>query len=418
VSNKKQFKLSLSGISLWKGGVSWRNKLAALIVVAFVGLGVLAFAAFHGLQSLSNGFGEQQKAEDYRRQSLLFFNKLLALERDANNLTLERADQFAADLAKLVDQSTLLGSAALNLNQPELSRMASSLSVKMADYQAMESKWLELNRQVGFSNAEGAWAELEKRSKKLDSIVKLEMIAKPIESVINNQKNWLNTRQMAFAEKTEASLTQLEAIVAERKWEKIVIGKAISAYRGAFDPLKQLVGQIIEAKADNEAIEAVIEVIILEQSALLDEVVVAEAIDKASDSRLVAVTTVVVVAGVVGLIFLFSLAAISMQLNVQLGRMGRLFSRVADGDLSEKLALTKNENDEFNQLAAASNGMRKMICLAHPRSLQKGVYLLKQKLSMRRQPLCKFPGQWGMLLGAPRWRAIQYARCLHLLSQE
>ncbi len=357
MSDKKQFKVSLPGTSLWRGGVSWRNKLIALIVVAFVGLGVLAFSAFIGLESLTQGFSEQQKAEDYRRQSLLFANKLLSLERASNNLTLGQTDQFAADLQALVDQSSLLESAALNLNQPELSTMASGLSVKMASYQTMKSEWLSLSKQVGFSNAEGAWGEIEKKSKKLDSIVKLAMIAKPIELVVNNQKNWLNTRQMVFSEKVEVSLAELEGIVTERKWEKIVIGKAIAAYRSAFDPLKQLMGSIIEVKKNNEIIQKEVEAIILEQSTLLDEVVVAEAVKKADESHMMAITTVIVVACIVGLIFLFSLAAISMQLNVQLGRMGRLFSRVADGDLSEKLALTKNENDEFNQLAAASNGM-------------------------------------------------------------
>ncbi len=337
--------------------VSWKSKLIALIIVTLLGLFILTYSAYLGLGSITAGYGERQRAESYRRQSLVFANDLLQLERSSNTLALSQLDGFLGGLNSVVEQSKELESSVTDLGQPRLTELASTLSLKMASYQTMKSEWVQLNKEVGFSNQEGAWADIDDKGRELDGLVKLEQIAKPIDSVVANQRNWLNTREASFAKGLETSLTVLEGVVEEMKWQNIVIGKTVAAYRSAFDPLKRLVGHINDVNEQNQKLLKEVEEIIVQQSRLLDEVVVVEAIAKADDSRRFAVTTVVAAAVVVGLVLMFTLAAITTQLNLRLGRMGRLFNKVAEGDLSETLKLGQNKKDEFNKLGHTTNMM-------------------------------------------------------------
>ena len=348
----RPFKNGFSGIAF-----SWRNKLIALIVVTLLGLVVLTVSAFMGFESLSTGYNERQKAENYRNHSLILSGQLLKLEHLSKSLTLDQVDDYTQKVNQLSEQLIVLNKAVGELGEPRLSAMSQALSSKIGLYQVSKQDWLQGKMKVGFSNKEGSWSKIATQSQALDQLLKLPLTENHIQNVITNQKNWLNTNEKSFSDEITTSLVKLEEVVKRLEWEDTVFGEGVAMFRQIFDPLLKQMNYLAQVEAQNAVLLADINAVITQQLNLLDGVVVANAVERVAQARETASTSVVMVSIMVGLVLLFSLAAISTQLNLQLGRMGALFNRVAEGDLSETLSLTNNQHDEFNKLGKTSNKM-------------------------------------------------------------
>jgi len=183
------------------------------------------------------------------------------------------------------------------------------------------------------------------------------MINKPINGIIDAQKEYLVSQQVEQEKIIDELVNELENIVISMDWQEIDTGKFIKQYREDFEIVRALIDKDNEITAPIADISSQLNQKIGEQNKFLDEVVVKELISNANESQKTAKKIMLVAAIICGVITLISLGGIARQLNIQLKAMQSFLSQVADGDFSQQLSTSSNERDEFTQLRSASNHM-------------------------------------------------------------
>lgn len=339
-----------------KLNLSWRQKFLLLIIGSFTGLTIVAGAIFWGLETVSSSYQSIYEVSRYENSASQLATKWNSVENDLNHLSEDNQNEFLAKLDELASDAEALRLQARLLDDPDSIRFAESIHGDTGRYVEMRREWLEKMNALGLSEATGVRQELAKAMVQLREL-SLSLVDEAIREIDSTNNAYITTRDPALAERSSQAVSVLEDIVVEFDWQDNVVGESVRQYRDVFGQADAILKQI--AAASDSAMQAGdnLQRAVIEQSEALQSGLIARTIQSAENAeasaKMVSIGSIMLFAPLLALVLFLTSRALVSQLN----RVGELLSGVSEGDLSKKLLLGDNPNDEFNILGRATNQM-------------------------------------------------------------
>jgi methyl-accepting chemotaxis protein len=336
--------------------LSWKQKFRLLIAITLFSLAAMTASSYWAGQRLNEAQHARENATAYSATAITLMNHWLKLGAARKALTPETEADFQSGLGALQERSQRFAAQAQGLGDTAIEQSAAQIDQLIQDEIALEKKWLELSRQLGLTPFQGQRASLAASSTELESI-NLGLIRDYIAAAVSNQRDYLATFNVAFAQKVHAAIKEMDAKIEELDWRENKVGQAVAAFAQEFTKTDALILQIYEIEQQLERLGQQIEQRIDEQNLMLEEGILVSTAQQAEQARSTARWMMGLTFVGVSLFMLITLSQASRTLMAQLHDVIELLSKVATGNLTTKLAIGRNPNDEFNQLGAASNQM-------------------------------------------------------------
>lgn len=187
--------------------------------------------------------------------------------------------------------------------------------------------------------------------------INLGLIPEFIVVALSNQRDYLSTFNIKYAQKVHTNIEQMRAKLIELDWQENGIGQAVTAFSQAFAQADGLILKIRQVEQQLDLQDQQIEQRIDEQNLMLQEGILASAASQAVQARSTASWLMGLTFVSVSLLMPVTLRQASRTLLAQLNNVNQQLSLTATGNLTAKLTIGRNPKDEFNQLGTASNQM-------------------------------------------------------------
>ena len=339
-----------------KFNLSWRQKFRMLIVVTLTGLTIIAGAIFWGLEAVSSSYESVYQISRYETSASNLVTKLNAVEKQLNTLSGDDQSEPLAKLNELTSDAKALQRQASQLNDPGTIRFAESIYTEAERYVTLRREWLRQMSVLGLSDATGIRQELAVVMTELKSL-SFSLIDEAVSEVESTSSKYINTRDPALSEVSSRAIEVLENIIEKHDWKSIVIGEVTSLYRTVFDRTDVLLQQIAITSNSAEKAGDNLQQQVISQNEALQSGLIARTLLSAENAKvsakMVSIGSILLFAPFLVLVLFLTSRALVSQLN----RVVELLSRVSEGDLTKKLSLGNNPNDEFNTLGRATNQM-------------------------------------------------------------
>lgn len=339
-----------------KFNLSWRQKFRMLIVVTLTGLTIIAGAIFWGLEAVSSSYESVYQISRYETSASNLVTKLNAVEKQLNTLSGDDQSEPLAKLNELTSDAKALQRQASQLNDPGTIRFAESIYTEAERYVTLRREWLRQMSVLGLSDATGIRQELAVVMTELQSL-SFSLIDEAVSEVESTSSKYINTRDPALSEVSNRAIEVLENIIEKHDWKSIVIGEVTSLYRTVFDRTDVLLQQIAITSNSAEKAGDNLQQQVITQNEALQSGLIARTLLSAENAKvsakMVSIGSILLFAPFLVLVLFLTSRALVSQLN----RVVELLSRVSEGDLTKKLSLGNNPNDEFNTLGRATNQM-------------------------------------------------------------
>lgn len=339
-----------------KFNLSWRQKFQMLIVATLTGLTIIAGAIFWGLEAVSSSYESVYQISRYETSASKLVTKWNTVEKQLSTLSGGNQNELLAKLDELTSDAKALQRQASQLNDPDSIRFAESIHMETERYVAERKEWLQQMKVLGLADNAGIRQELAVVMAQLQ-MESFGLIEDSILEIERTSYNYINTRDPALAEASSRAIKVLEDFVKEYEWEDIVIGEKTREYRAAFGRANAVLQQIAitsnnaEQAGDNLQQQVIAQAESLQSGLIASTLLSAE--NAKSSAKLVSIGSILLFAPFLVLVLFLTSRALVSQLN----RVVELLSRVSEGDLTKKLSLGDNSNDEFNILGKATNQM-------------------------------------------------------------
>lgn len=333
--------------------LSQKQKITLFILVLCLGfIGLAVFTA----QSLSKMNSQYQQSGNVTAGSAALFAtqaQLFELAAEREHLSSSKVSEIKTRLAQLMQK--VEGDKRF-LAKNNFANEGNALQQAVQAFNDDMQPWLEIKGELGFNVDDGKLADLKKLAatieKKIDE-TGMVTINSDFQAMIKAQQNYLlqpneqNLRLFNRALAGFVSMSQSYAMLDLYKAE-------IEQFKTTFLRVSELSQQVqdIEQKLLNS--EAKAQGVIESTAQRLDEVSghYQSLAEKAGEQTLLSILVACVILAVLT-ILLFMM--VSFSLSKALTQIGRVLEKLSSGDLSQRLALTSNKKDEFNQLAFAVN---------------------------------------------------------------
>jgi methyl-accepting chemotaxis protein len=327
-----------------------------LIVVTLTGLTIIAGAIFWGLEAVSSSYESVYQISRYETSASKLVTKWNTVEKQLSTLAGSDQDELLAKLDELTSDAKALQRQANQLNDPGTIRFAESIHTETERYVALRREGLRQIMVLGLSGNAGIRQELAVVMAQLQE-ESFGLIEDAILEIERTSYNYMNTRDPALAEASSQAVKVLEDFVKEYEWEDIVIGEKTRQYRAAFDQADAVLKQIAITSSNAEQAGDNLQQQVMAQSEALQSGLIASTLLNAENAKvsakMVSIGSILLFAPLLVLVLFLTSRALVSQLN----RVVELLSRVSEGDLTKKLSLGDNSNDEFNILGRATNQM-------------------------------------------------------------
>ncbi|WP_373928013.1 methyl-accepting chemotaxis protein [Vibrio paracholerae] len=333
--------------------LSQKQKITLFILVLCLGfIGLAVFTA----QSLSKMNSQYQQSGNVTAGSAALFAtqaQLFELAAEREHLSSSKVSEIKTRLTQLMQK--VEGDKRF-LAENNFANEGNALQQAVQAFNDDMQPWLEIKGELGFNVDDGKLADLKKLAatieKKIDE-TGMVTINSDFQAMIKAQQNYLlqpneqNLRLFNRALAGFVSMSQSYAMLDLYKAE-------IEQFKTTFLRVSELSQQVqdIEQKLLNS--EAKAQGVIESTAQRLDEVSghYQSLAEKAGEQTLLSILVACVILAVLT-ILLFMM--VSFSLSKALTQIGRVLEKLSSGDLSQRLALTSNKKDEFNQLAFAVN---------------------------------------------------------------
>ncbi|WP_428604129.1 methyl-accepting chemotaxis protein [Sedimenticola sp.] len=333
---------------------SWKQKLLIVIFLTLFGLLCVVSAALWGLNNIDRSFSRQGNANKYEQLSLSFSNQILRLEAFASEISADTIEQYREDLRNITLLPASMQQVATTLQQHELISFSDQIATLAKKYRSYREEWLGNRIIMGFPPNIGALQDFDAALFALKG-VSLSMIESDIDDIAAAQNKFVISRSEADEADIDQALKRLEETSVKMRWETNKLGIVINQYRSSFEKIRNLASAERNAQTVLAPIIKELSLLLSQQNQLLKEDVIKQAGELADQSKYTASRIMLLAAGIVGLVVFFSLGSTARQLTRQLDQMQSFLKQVADGDFSNRLALSNNLNDEFTRLRMAFN---------------------------------------------------------------
>ncbi|EMP56169.1 methyl-accepting chemotaxis protein [Marinobacter santoriniensis NKSG1] len=337
--------------------LSWKQKFYLLIAATFVGLAVVLLTSLSGLSKVTDAYEARGEARNYEAASLTLLTDWLTVERVSDDLSTDKVDDYLKRLASLKQQSEELAQRAASLPDPAISGMAENIRKAMAQYTQLRQQWLESSQELGLTYSDGLKAKLTTYvNDDLRKIV-ISLFDNDINTISSIYRDYLETYDPANAKTIRDTLDHMTGVVQEMDWQDTVIGEAVLGFEKAFNEAQAVIGKLSGMETELQSLRQTIHNQITDQDEALRTGLIISTGTTAEQARGTATWFVVIIAAIVLAVLVLTLTAASRTLVRRLDEVVGLLSRVASGDLSQRLQTGRNARDEFNRLGSAANQM-------------------------------------------------------------
>ncbi|MCK7546764.1 methyl-accepting chemotaxis protein [Marinobacter koreensis] len=337
--------------------LSWKQKFYLLIAATFVGLAVVLLTSLSGLSKVSDAYEARGEARNYEAASLTLLTDWLTVERVSEELNTDMVDDYLNRLASLKQQSEELARNAGSLPDPAIGGMADSIRKAMAQYTGLRRQWLETSQQLGLTHTDGLKAKLAGYVNDDLRQISISLFDNDINTISSSYRDYLETYDPAYAKTIRDTLEHMTGVVQEMDWQDNVIGQAVLGFEKAFNEAQAVIGKLSGMETELQALGKTIQSRITSQDEALRNGLIIRTGTTAEQARSTATWFVVTIAAAVLAGLVLTLTAASRTLVRRLDEVVGLLSRVASGDLSQRLKTGRNARDEFNRLGSAANQM-------------------------------------------------------------
>lgn len=336
--------------------LSWQQKFRALIALTLISLILMAAASLWASHSLSSALQAREQAAAYAGASTELMNHWWRQNAARQQITPDRLEAFNSGLGELQELIGQLLTQAQALGDDVTLQHAQQIQTVLLEELAQQRQWLILNQALGLTPFEGQRKTLSEKGKALEAI-SFDLIKPFIAGALSSQRDYLSTFDPAFAQIALTAIDKLREQIADLEWQDTPIGKNVEAYAQAFADAN---GNIERINATNQRLRQLGEQLqtrIDEQAQALQSGLLLRRTQEAEQARLSALWMMGLSFLAVAALLCFTLLQASRTLVTRLRNVIQLLSQVASGDLTGKLPVGRNTNDEFNQLADSANRM-------------------------------------------------------------
>ncbi|HWV08313.1 methyl-accepting chemotaxis protein [Pseudomonas sp.] len=336
--------------------LSWQQKFRLLIAITLLSLGLMAAASLWASMQLSASLQAREDARGYASATTSLMNEWLKIAALRQQLNPQNQARYQERLSLLEQQAQALVTTADTLGDSAVSQSAQGLEASLREEVGQQRAWLALNQQLGLSPFEGKRQALATTAKDLEAIT-ISLIQPDIAAALSNQRDYLASYDLAYAEQAQAAIDGLLAKIVDLEWQETQIGTNATLFSQAFTEAHGLIRQIRSGNQRLGELAQQIEQQIDTQTSMLDSGILARTEREAQQARSSSHWIMGLSFAAVALFLTLTLSQASRTLVTRLQAVTALMSQAASGNLTGTLAVGSNPKDEFNQLGDACNRM-------------------------------------------------------------
>jgi len=338
--------------------VTFKQKLLAVVILSLMGIGYLgyvAFASLHTLDNTSSRVAHLTSLSDALANAQL---ELLTAENRVSQLQADGVADYRKTLRSLAQRyHDIFSRTDGQLKNPALKERLQKLVPLFNQYvQALKDE-LAAREALGFNNQSGALKPLADADRTLaKQLSPFNRLWQPFIVTEQLTAQFLVAPSQEAADKVESQLTAAIAKVKAAGFYDSS-SKQIDAYQAA---LKKVIGAALKAGQQSVQLKQVDSAFMAEAGRtkdLLKKKLLVKARNAAAHATTSARWTLGLVSGGVALVITLILVAIGLGAAGTLRRIIRQVTAIADGDLTQRLPIQRNRNDEFDKVSAAVNTM-------------------------------------------------------------
>ncbi|NOI57608.1 methyl-accepting chemotaxis protein [Vibrio coralliilyticus] len=333
--------------------LSQKQKVTLFLIVLTIGFVILAVFTSSRLTQMSEQY---HSSGDISSGSISIYqtqSKILTLSSELDNLEgtqVAKAKQDISDIVQAVNNDVAF------LNVLNLKSYANELEQSIGDFQAAANPWLELKQELGFNIDEGKLGELKKLANIIEQkIAETGMVTlnSDFQAMVKSQQNYLlqpNEENLKLFNRAMGAFESMSNVYAMLD----LYEKEIEQYKATFVRVSELSKQLgsVEQQLISTKMQLtqLIAAVTSELGGISSQYQLSA--EKSSEQTLWSILVACIILAV------FTIAIFIMQstsLSRSLTKTREILHNVSAGDLSKRMALTKNPNDEFNQLAISIN---------------------------------------------------------------
>ncbi len=333
--------------------LSQKQKITLFIIVLCIGFVALGLYTASSLTKM----GQQYKrSSDITSGALAMHStqaELLSLASEKENLTADQVDEATVKLTTLMEhvQSDVTFLKQLNFNE-----QAEQLQNAISQFEQSLKPWMAIKSELGFNVDEGKLGELKTLANTIEKKIEdtgMVTISSDFQSVIKAQQNYLlqpNEQNLKLFNRAMAGFVNMSKSYAMLD----LYGKEIDQFKATFTRVSDLSKQVNEQEKMLISSESQSKALIQDLSKQIENISKDYQTD-AEQSGTQTQWSVLVACAVLAVITISIFVMLSVSLTRALKQTKTVMERLSQGDLSQRMAISSNPNDEFNQLALAIN---------------------------------------------------------------
>ncbi|KGY12094.1 chemotaxis protein [Vibrio tubiashii] len=333
--------------------LSQKQKIMLFLIVLVIGFVALAGFTSSRLSQMSDQY---HLSSDIATGSISIYqtqSKILTLSSDLDNLNGSQVSRAKQEISNIV---TAVSHNSEFLSQLALDQQADNLKHTVSMFESAATPWLNLMQELGFTIDEGKLGELKQLADTIEKKIEetgMVTLNSDFQAMVKSQQNYLlqpNEENLKLFNRAMGSFESMSNVYAMLD----LYEKEIEQYKLTFARVSELSQQLGTVEQQLMSAKAQLTQLIVSISQELAGTSMqyqqsAERSSAQTQWSVLAACTVLAVFTVA--IFVMQSTSLTRSLN----RIRKVLYGLSAGDLSQRMAITKNPNDEFNQLASSIN---------------------------------------------------------------
>ena len=332
-----------------KLALSQKQKVVVLLSILLFGFAALAIFTAERLSHMKEQY---QSSSNIAQGSLSIYQTqsiILALSAELDTMT---GENVAVAQSQINTISAAVASDSAFLSQVGLSSEGEQLAQSVADFESAVTPWLEVKQELGFNIDEGKLGKLKGLAGTIEQkILETGMVTlnSDFQAMVKSQQNYL-------LQPTEKNLKLFNRAMAGFESMSNVYAM-LDLYEKEIEEYKNTFSRVSELSKELGAVEKQLDIAKTKMTELIGEITsnlggISSRYQKVAERASTQTLWSTLIASVI--LAVFTIAIFVMQhtsLSRSLKRTKAVLQRVSNGDLSHRMAITDNRNDEFNILA-------------------------------------------------------------------
>lgn len=334
--------------------LSQKRKIQLFLTILTLGFVALATYTSSQLTLLINRYSQSSEVSLGAGQIAQTQVELLQLTGKLGQMNASQVNDIQSDMANLEQNVRHSGQ---TLVQFDFGSHADTMQQAVSALAQSLGPWLSVNAELGFSVEEGKLGQLKSLAKVIEQKIEetgMVTINSDFQAMIKTQQNYLlqpNEQNMKLFNRSMAMFANMSNSYGMLD----LYEKELEQFKQTFLRVSELSQQVrsLERQLKSDQREAISQI---QRAAQQLNTLASAQQQKAASSASKAQWSVLIASAVLAVLTIVIFLSLSLSLTQSLGRISNVIKAISQGDLSRRLTLSSNVNDEFNQLSQAVNG--------------------------------------------------------------